>query len=674
MAASNAPGPAAPAAAPRFARPPDQRRALPRLVPARRHSAAAARVHGRRRPRRSRSRRCRARSTRPRRSRSRRDLANSYPDRAPGSAGAIGAASWFLDQLPTQMYGLTTSATTWNAARPGPRQGAARERRRGRARTVVPQVIVVMAHRDDTRQRARRRRQRERHRGADRARPRLRPAAARSAPVSLGTHDRLPLDRRRRLRRARRRPLRRALAVSKAHRRGRSTSTRIAGPGAAEHRDRRRRAPLAERDASSRPRSPASPSRRAAAPDHVGFLGQLIDLAFPFTLYEQGPFVAAGHPGDHAHDRGRPPTPAVRRRSRGTSTAPGSDSSAPRPSSCSARSTSVSSFAPSTEQLRLGRRPRRPGLGDRAPPGRAARAVRGRASSISTPSAAATGSRSRPAAAVAAQPALVLALRRRRFHVFSSARGLAGGPGDAAEPGHAVAGTLAGLARSRRSSSSSLLGWALDAAAAGRPPARSRPRRRSPATRSRCSRCSSSRLLVDGRRTRSRSSSSCRRCTSGSGSRSSGSRARRSASALFALGLVGPALLLVSLGWRYGLGLDAPWYLLELVGVGYVGPGRLRDRARGRRRRLPARGRRRRPLRARTRTRASAARAGPFRELVRSVVARDPRSAPGAARARRRRLQAEVLDGGAGGELALAAAGRARARRPSRPRAIMWDS
>src|SRR5213075_1750233 len=44
-------------------------------------------------------------------------------------------------------------------------------------------------------------------------------------------------------------------------------------------------------------------------PHHAGFLAQLIDLAFPFTLYEQGPFVARNVPaitvttrGDHARD------------------------------------------------------------------------------------------------------------------------------------------------------------------------------------------------------------------------------------------------------------------------------------------------------------------------------------------------------------------------------------
>ncbi len=39
---------------------------------------------------------------------------------------------------------------------------------------------------------------------------------------------------------------------------------------------------------------------------------------------------------------------------------------------------------------------------------------------------------------------------------------------------------------------------------------------------------------------------------------------------LLVLGLAGPALLLWSLGSRFGLGLDAPWYLASLVSVGYV--------------------------------------------------------------------------------------------------------
>ena len=40
--------------------------------------------------------------------------------------------------------------------------------------------------------------------------------------------------------------------------------------------------------------------------------------------------------------------------------------------------------------------------------------------------------------------------------------------------------------------------------------------------------------------------------------------------ALLAAGLLGPLLLLGSLAWRYGLGLDAPWYLAELTATGYI--------------------------------------------------------------------------------------------------------
>ena len=41
---------------------------------------------------------------------------------------------------------------------------------------------------------------------------------------------------------------------------------------------------------------------------------------------------------------------------------------------------------------------------------------------------------------------------------------------------------------------------------------------------------------------------------------------------VFAVGLIGPLLLLVSLAVRFGLGFDAPWYVLELVALRYVSP------------------------------------------------------------------------------------------------------
>jgi hypothetical protein len=38
----------------------------------------------------------------------------------------------------------------------------------------------------------------------------------------------------------------------------------------------------------------------------------------------------------------------------------------------------------------------------------------------------------------------------------------------------------------------------------------------------------------------------------------------------FAVGLIGPLLVVGSFAFRFGLGFDAPWYLLELVSLGYV--------------------------------------------------------------------------------------------------------
>jgi hypothetical protein len=48
------------------------------------------------------------------------------------------------------------------------------------------------------------------------------------------------------------------------------------------------------------------------------------------------------------------------------------------------------------------------------------------------------------------------------------------------------------------------------------------------------------------------------------------SRPAWSRAGVFALGFLGPLLLLLAFATRYGLGLDAPWYLAELVAVHYV--------------------------------------------------------------------------------------------------------
>jgi Peptidase family M28 len=88
---------------------------------------------------------------------------------------------------------------------------------------------------------------------------------------------------------------------------------------------------------------------------------------------------------------------------------------------------------------------------------------------------------------------------------------------------------------------------------------------------------------------------------------------------VFLIGLAGPLLLLLSFAWRYGLGFDAPWYLLQLVALNYVRvpvvaialcgaacAAQLAMVAAGRYAPYPPAGER--PAR------------GPFRELVRTVV------------------------------------------------------
>ena len=75
------------------------------------------------------------------------ELSMSYPDRSPGSAGALGAAGWVHDQF--RGFGLPVSSDTWNERIPG----GAVARLENVWAVVAGQsrdAIVVMAHRDDT--------------------------------------------------------------------------------------------------------------------------------------------------------------------------------------------------------------------------------------------------------------------------------------------------------------------------------------------------------------------------------------------------------------------------------------------------------------------------------------------------------------------------------------------
>src|SRR5438128_6458432 len=76
-----------------------------------------------------------------------RELAAEFPNRFPGSAGALGAAQWFSEQL--QPYGLRTEFEAFSATIPG----HGRVRLRNLLAVVPgrsPRALVVAAHRDDT--------------------------------------------------------------------------------------------------------------------------------------------------------------------------------------------------------------------------------------------------------------------------------------------------------------------------------------------------------------------------------------------------------------------------------------------------------------------------------------------------------------------------------------------
>src|SRR5919206_3012141 len=218
------------------------------------------------------------------------DLARSFPDRSPGSPQATGAAQWFEQQL--HAYGFRTQVDRFFATIPG----------RGRVRlenlsTVAPgsspDTIVVMAHRDNT--------------GTS-------PGANDNAS---GTAALIELARGYANVGAGRRatPAHRILFLStdggafgglgaehfaaQAARRGDVVAVlnldALAGVG-------RPRLELAGDTA----RSPAAALVETAAlriQEQTGFrparpsaLRQLLDLAFPFSLYEQAPFVGRGIP------------------------------------------------------------------------------------------------------------------------------------------------------------------------------------------------------------------------------------------------------------------------------------------------------------------------------------------------------------------------------------------
>jgi Peptidase family M28 len=218
------------------------------------------------------------------------DFATHFPDRAPGGPGSLGAGQWFREQLAP--YGLPVTSDSWAAHVPGLGRVTLRNLW-AVAGGQSSDAIVVLAHRDDT--------------GAG-------PGANDDAS---GTAALVELARGF------------SQAGTPADQRVRSAHTIVflstdggsfGGLGAlrfAEHSPFHvvatvnldaigGRGPARIVITGDTPRSPAvtlveTAAKRVleqtgSAPRRAGFLSQLIDLGFPFTLYEQGPFVARGIP------------------------------------------------------------------------------------------------------------------------------------------------------------------------------------------------------------------------------------------------------------------------------------------------------------------------------------------------------------------------------------------
>jgi hypothetical protein len=216
-------------------------------------------------------------------------LATHYPDRSPGGAGSLAAAGWFRDQM--RQYDLPVSSDTWTAAIPG--RGRTRlQNLWAVARGSSRQAIVVMAHRDDPGDGT----------GANDN------ATGTAALVELARGYALSTTPGSRVRsghtivflstdggsfggvgalRFASHPPFRVVAVI--------DLDTIGGLGAP-----------AIQIAGDAPRSPAGSLVQTAArrieeqsgrpPARASVVAQLIDLGFPFTLYGQGPFVARGIP------------------------------------------------------------------------------------------------------------------------------------------------------------------------------------------------------------------------------------------------------------------------------------------------------------------------------------------------------------------------------------------
>lgn len=244
------------------------------------------------------------------------ELSRLYPDRTPGTAGAAGSARWLSDKMrffgfcpPSQRCPLPTQRTdVFEAKIPG----IGRKRLRNLSFTVPGRsqdTIVVMAHRDNAAGGA------GANDNASGTAALIELARAYGSLSGSGTRAVVPTH---------------TLAFLS------TDGGAYGGLGAARFAARRPedgkviavvnldsiagRGPPRLEIGSDQARSPSATLVETAAqrildqtgsrPARTGALGQLTDLGFPFTFYEQGPFVARGIPAVTMTSAGdRPPAP-----------------------------------------------------------------------------------------------------------------------------------------------------------------------------------------------------------------------------------------------------------------------------------------------------------------------------------------------------------------------------
>ena len=338
-----------------------------------------------------------------------RNRARPLPSRAPpGTPGADAAAQWFREQLTP--YGLNVRTRTsrrtcrvaarWSSRTSSPRFAAGPTGGSSSWRTATTSGSTG------------RRRQRLGHGGADRARPLLRHAGrARGRTVRAAhTIDFVSTDGG-------------ALGAVGARHYAETQGDRVdavinldtIGVPARRPADRRRPAALDVADA--RPHRSRALDQTGSLPRRPSSLRQLIDLAFPYTLFGQGPFVGRGIPAITLTAGGDVP-PAPSRTSPPAASRPSASArSDVRRRPCSGRSTRASRPGAAARRSSTSA-PASSGLGNSARPRRRAAAVpRGRCRPVRPLPA--PPDRTRTGDSELSQPTVLLVVRRADVRVLA---------------------------------------------------------------------------------------------------------------------------------------------------------------------------------------------------------------------------------------------------------------